>query len=53
MAATVVISGAFSVTDETGIDAFVTANLGGAAGDVVSTWQDAGNDGVWILCSKA
>lgn len=53
MVATVVISGAFGLSDTAGIDAFLTANLGGAAGDVVSTYQDAGNQGVWVICSKA
>lgn len=53
MAATVVVSGAFGLTDTAGIDAFLTTNLGGAAGDVVSTYQDLENKGVWVICSKA
>jgi len=53
MVATVVISGSYALQDTAGIDAFLTANLGGAAGDVVATYQDINNKGVWIICSKA
>ena len=53
MAANVVISGGYLLDDTTGMDEFITASLGGAAGDVVSTYQDLENRQVWIICSKA
>lgn len=53
MAVTVTVSGAYLLDDTTGIDAFVTSALGGAAGDVVATYQDLDNRKVWIICAKA
>lgn len=53
MAATVAISGAFALEETTNMDTFITASLGGAAGDVVTTYQDAENGGLFIICSKA
>ena len=53
MAATVVVSGSYLVNDTTGIDTFITANLGGAAGDVVATYPESNGQRVWIICSKA
>ena len=53
MAATVIISGGYLLNDTTHIDNFITTNIGGAAGDVVATYQDLENRKVWIICSKA
>ena len=53
MAATVEVSGAFGLDDTTGIAGFIVLAAGGAAGDCVSTYQDAGNKGVWVIVSKA
>ena len=53
MVATVVVSGAYRVDDTAGIDAFLTANLGGAAGDVVSVIPVANGQQCFIICSKA
>ena len=53
MAATVTVSGGYAIEDTTGIDTFVTAGLGGAAGDAIAVYQDAENGGIYIICSKA
>ena len=51
MVTTVVVSGGFGFQDEAGMDGFVTANLGGAAGDVVSMASDDGKK-VLIVVAK-
>ncbi len=54
---TVAISGPYGLGSTSQIDDFVTASLGGAAGDAIGTYQDSTNGGgpgkVYIICSKA
>ncbi len=53
MVATVTVSGGFALADTAAIDTFVTAGLGGAAGDAIAVYQDKEGGGVYIICSKA